>query len=144
MRTGSLVLGFSLVLLAGLSGCDQLGIETPKAHAEKEEADGKAIGAACRHAGRAIEDCYVLNKKADKAAIFAGWREMDEYMRENKMETVSPVLPPEALTPPAPKASQPAKPPDDGANGDDGDEDSDADSSRGSGDHGTKKGGSGH
>ena len=31
-------------------------------------ADGKAIGGACRHAGRAIEDCYVLNKRAERAA----------------------------------------------------------------------------
>jgi hypothetical protein len=42
---------------------------------------------------RAIEDCYVLNPKAQKAAVFAGWREMDEYMRENKLEGVAPVVP---------------------------------------------------
>ena len=57
------------------------------------EADGKAIGSACRHAMRAIEDCYVLNPKAQKAAVYAGWREMDEYMRENKLEGVAPVVP---------------------------------------------------
>ena len=51
------------------------------------------IGSACRHAGRAIEDCYVLNAKAQRAAVFAGWREMDEYMRENKIDTVAPVVP---------------------------------------------------
>jgi hypothetical protein len=60
----------------------------------KREAEGKAIGGACRHAGRAIEDCYVLNKKADKGAVFTGWREMNDYMRENKIEVVAPVLPP--------------------------------------------------
>lgn len=133
MRTGPLSLLLSLALLAGVTGCDQLGIETPKAQAAREEADGKATGAACRHAGRAIEDCYVLNKKADRAAVFAGWREMDEYMRENKMETVTPVLPPEALTPPpAPKASQPAKTKADDAD-DDGDDDGSADSDSGKG-----------
>ena len=56
-------------------------------------ADGQAIGSACRHAGRALEDCFVLNPKAQRAAVFAGWREMDEYMRENKIEAVAPTLP---------------------------------------------------
>jgi len=28
----------------------------------------------------------------DKAAIYAGWREMDDYMRENKLEAVAPTL----------------------------------------------------
>ena len=46
-----------------------------------------------REAMRALEDCYTLNKKASKAAIFAGWREMDEYMRENKLEGIEPVIP---------------------------------------------------
>ena len=32
----------------------------------------------------------ILNKKADKAAVFAGWREMNDYMRENKIDTVAP------------------------------------------------------
>ena len=34
----------------------------------------------------------MLNKKADKAAVFAGWRDMNDYMRENKIEPVSPQL----------------------------------------------------
>ena len=59
---------------------------------DQREAEGKAIGGACRHAGRAIEDCYALNKKADRAAVFAGWREMNDYMRENKIEAVPPQL----------------------------------------------------
>jgi hypothetical protein len=42
---------------------------------------------------RAIEDCYILNPKADKSAIYTGWREMDEYMRENKLEGVAPTEP---------------------------------------------------
>ncbi|HEV8690657.1 MAG TPA: hypothetical protein VGQ91_10205 [Ideonella sp.] len=87
-----------LVTLASalLAGCDLLGIEGASVAAERKAAEGKAVGAACRHAGRAIEDCYVLNKKAEKAAIYAGWREMDDYMRENKLEPVPPVLKPEA------------------------------------------------
>ena len=83
-----------LLLLAALAGCDQLGIESPSAVAAKREAEGKAIGGACRHAGRAIEDCYTLNRKADKGAMFAGWREMNDYMRENKIDEVKPELPP--------------------------------------------------
>ena len=87
------------LLLALLSACDQLGIESPAVAAEKRSAEGKATGAACRHAGRAIEDCYTLNKKAERAAIYAGWREMDDYMRENKLEPVIPVIKPEEPKP---------------------------------------------
>ena len=79
-----------------LAGCDmitgQLGLESPEKVAAARDAEGKAIGSACRHAGRAIEDCYVMNKKADKAAVFTGWRDMNDYMRENKIEPVAPML----------------------------------------------------
>jgi hypothetical protein len=99
----------SLLLLAPLSGCDLLGIETATVAAAKREAEGKAIGGACRHAGRAIEDCYTLNRKADKGAVFAGWREMNDYMRENKIEEIAPTLPPPgAPAPAAAAASAPA------------------------------------
>ena len=77
-----------------LAGCDMLGgvlgIESPQKVAAAKEADGRAVGGACRHAARAIEDCYALNKKAEKAAVFAGWRDMNDYMRENKIEVVAP------------------------------------------------------
>lgn len=82
-----------------LAGCDLLGIEGAGAVAAKREAEGKAIGGACRHAARSIEQCYAANKKADKAAVFSGWREMNDYMRENKIEampTADPVPPPTA------------------------------------------------
>ena len=82
----------ALTSLMTLAGCDLLGIEGATVVAERKVAEGKAVGAACRHAGRAIEDCYALNKKAEKAAIYAGWREMDDYMRENKLETVAPQI----------------------------------------------------
>jgi hypothetical protein len=72
MRKFVLLIAIGLTVL--LSGCDQLGIESGSVAAERKEADGKAIGSACRHAMRAIEDCYVLNPKAQKAAVFAGWR----------------------------------------------------------------------
>ena len=82
----------ALTSLMTLAGCDLLGIEGATVVAERKVAEGKAVGAACRHAGRAIEDCYALNKKAEKAAIYAGWREMDDYMRENKLEPVAPQI----------------------------------------------------
>jgi hypothetical protein len=72
-----------------LTGCDLLG-ESAEQIAANKEAEGKAIGGACRHAGRAIEDCYAMNRKADKASVFAGWRDMNDYMRENKIEAVPP------------------------------------------------------
>ena len=82
------VLSIALTVAGFLSGCDALGIDSPEKLAAVRDADGKAIGGACRHAGRAIEDCYTMNKKADKAAVFAGWRDMNDYMRENKIEPV--------------------------------------------------------
>ena len=81
-----------LLAAVAAAGCDLFGIESAEAAAARREADGKAIGGACRHAGRAIEDCYTLNRRADKAAVFAGWREMNDYMRENKLEPVAPQL----------------------------------------------------
>lgn len=75
-----------------LAGCDQLGIEDPAKVAAAKQAEGKAIGGACRNALRAIEDCYALNPKAQKAAVYDGWREMDEYMRENKLEGTRPLV----------------------------------------------------
>jgi hypothetical protein len=86
-RLACLLLVFALFVL---TGCDMLGVESASAVAARKEAEGKAVGGACRHAGRAIEDCYAQNKKADKAAVFAGWREMNDYMRENKIDTVQP------------------------------------------------------
>lgn len=96
--------GAAATLVVVLAGCDQLGIETPLKTAEREQAEAKAVGGACRHALRAIEDCYTLNPKAEKSAVYTGWREMDEYMRENKLEGIAPVVPR-----PAPVASAPKK-----------------------------------
>jgi hypothetical protein len=93
MRTSFLV-----IALLTLSGCDQvtqkLGLEDPSKKEARLEPDGKAVGSGCRQSGRAIEDCYAIYTWLPKSSIFAGWREMDEYMRENKLETIVPVLPP--------------------------------------------------
>lgn len=84
------------------SACERIGIPDPTKIAAQAEAEGKAIGSACRHAGRAIEDCFTLNQSAQKAAVFAGWKEMNDYMVENKIAEVTPVLPP----PPPPAAAE--------------------------------------
>ena len=85
-------------LLVGLSGCDmiqeKLGLEAPTAKAARLEGEGQAVGGGCRQSGRAIEDCYSIYSWLPKAAIYEGWRDMDSYMRENKLETVEPQLPP--------------------------------------------------
>lgn len=81
-----------------LPGCDiiqqQMGIEDPTAKAARNDAEGRAVGGACRQSGRAIEDCYSIYSWLPKASIYEGWRDMDAYMRENKLETVEPQLPP--------------------------------------------------
>lgn len=98
-----------------LAGCEALGIETATQIAAKKEAEAKAIGSACRHAVRSIEACFESNPRAGKAAVFAGWREMDEYMRENAivgMPAVSPTggsdpsSPQESVSPDPSKAGQ--------------------------------------
>jgi hypothetical protein len=87
----------SIALLA-LAGCDQvnqkLGLEDPAKKEAITEAEAKAVGSACRHSGRAIEDCYSIYGWLPKAGVYAGWREMDEYMRQNQIETIAPQLPP--------------------------------------------------
>ena len=81
-----------------LPGCDiiqqQMGIENPSDKAAKADAEGRAVGGACRQSGRAIEDCYAIYSWLPKASTYEGWRDMDAYMRENKLETVEPQLPP--------------------------------------------------
>ncbi|WP_091571096.1 hypothetical protein [Oryzisolibacter propanilivorax] len=80
-----------LVLLLALAGCEIPGLG-PDPRALQREAEAKAIGGACRHALRGLEDCFTLNPKAAKAQVFAGWKEMDQYMRENKLEGTPSVL----------------------------------------------------
>ncbi len=82
-----------------LSGCDlEALLADPKV--AQRAAEAKAIGSACRHGNRSIEDCYALNEKASKAAVFDGWKEMDQYMRDNKLEGIEP----KGLKPPSEKS----------------------------------------
>lgn len=74
-----------------LAGCDIPGLG-PDPRIAQRDAEAKAIGGACRHALRGLEDCYTLNPKAAKASVFAGWKDMDAYMRENKIEGTPSLL----------------------------------------------------
>jgi len=95
-----------VALLPLLGGCDMLAdlleLPNPARQAAAKEAEGRAIGGACRHAGRSLEDCYTLNASADKAAVFAGWRDMNDYMMEHKLDIVpSKLVPGEGKPTPA-------------------------------------------
>lgn len=85
----------SLFVLFGLTACDvvkdRMGIKDPA----KLEAEAKAVGASCRLSGRGLEDCYGLNESYPRAPIYAGWKEMNEYMAERKMEVQPPTLGPD-------------------------------------------------
>ena len=92
-----------------LGGCDIPGL-IPDPRVVQRESEAKAIGGGCRHALRGLEDCYTLNPKAPKSSIFAGWKDMDLYMRENKIDGAPSLLG---------KTDKPAKAPRDEATGND-------------------------
>jgi len=107
----SLRIAALLLALAPLAtGCEQvmdlLELPNPAREAARLEAEGRAIGGACRHAGRSLEDCYTLNAGAEKASVFAGWRDMNDYMMEHKLDVV-----PSRLTPEPGKPGEHAKGP---------------------------------
>ena len=101
--TRQLIWKLSWIVLgaAMLPGCDQISERAGFPDPAKLEAEGKAIGGACRHAGRGLEDCYRLNGKASKPAVYAGWKEMNEYMSKNNMQAVEPTIPNESADSPA-------------------------------------------
>lgn len=90
-----------------LPGCDQISERAGFPDPAKIEAEGKAIGGACRHAGRGLEDCFRLNKEASKSSVYAGWKEMNEYMVKNNMQSVEPTIPPDM--PQSKKKKKPAE-----------------------------------
>ena len=101
----------AVALSFGLSACDmiqqQMGIESQATKDARADADGKAVGGACRQSGRAIEDCYSIYSWLPRASVYEGWRDMDAYMRDNKLETVEPQLPP--VAPPVPPGAKKKK-----------------------------------
>ncbi|GGX35395.1 hypothetical protein GCM10007242_48100 [Pigmentiphaga litoralis] len=86
--------GVLLAVLGGLAGCDYVGLQPVSKLEARKEAEGKAIGGACRQAGRALEDCYTFNPNMPKAAIFLGWREMNDYMMQNNLTVIRPEVAP--------------------------------------------------
>jgi len=82
-------LTFLLAVTLLVAGCDVASIMGPDPRVAQRDADARAIGAACRYGLRGIEDCYKLNERAPKSAVFEGWKEMDRYMRENKIEGIA-------------------------------------------------------
>lgn len=99
-----LTITFALLLAA----CDIPGLG-PDPRIAQREADGKAVGGGCRYALRGIEECYQLNPKAPKTAVFEGWKEMDQYMRENKLEgQAAPSDEPKTEPTPPPAGKKPA------------------------------------
>ncbi len=100
---------FLFALLPLVAGCDQLTSALDLPNPKRTEAEGRAIGSACRHAGRSLEDCFTLNPGAEKAAVFSGWREMNDYMMEHKLEVVPSQIPPtQRQQPTATQAPRPA------------------------------------
>jgi len=103
---------FALLCVPLLTGCDMLydvlDVPRPEQRAATLEAEGRAIGGGCRHSGRALEDCYALNQGVSKAAIFEGWRAMNDYMRENHLTEVQPRIPAQKDRGPVSPAPKPA------------------------------------
>ncbi|MDY7578171.1 hypothetical protein RGU70_07540 [Herbaspirillum sp. RTI4] len=84
-----------LTCVLSLSACDFINnFNKPKMTPEQERAEGIALGAGCRHSGQTLEDCYQRNPDSTKAGIFAGWKEMHEYMASKNIQTVFAVVPP--------------------------------------------------
>lgn len=73
-------------LSALLAGCNEIPGLGPDPRTVAKESEARAIGGACRHAMRGLEDCYALNPKSPKGMVFEGWKDMDSYMREFKIE----------------------------------------------------------
>jgi hypothetical protein len=109
---------FRIALVAAaaltLTGCEIPFLDDGSAKKAAEmETEGKAIGSACRHALRGVEDCYTLNPAASKSAVFAGWKEMDQYMRDNKLDGMQAVVPKPVAkaVAEAPEEDEPPEPP---------------------------------
>jgi hypothetical protein len=102
-------------VLPFLFACDRIADTLEMPNPGKEIAEAEAIGSGCRQSGRSIEDCYALNPDAQKAAVFSGWKSMNEYMAERELKEVPSVVPrPEPLAPqlsggpPKPESADPA------------------------------------
>ncbi|MBP8813744.1 MAG: hypothetical protein KBE25_05700 [Laribacter sp.] len=94
---------FLLSVSTLLAGCNWIGNVTGL----NSEAN-QAIGAGCRQTGRSLEECYIRHPDADRAQIFAGWKQMNEYMSKHELPTMNPPVDPAPPKPEVKKAE--AKP----------------------------------
>ncbi len=85
-----------------LAGCDQLNDQI-----NKPARDAKATGAGCRLSGRSLEDCYKRNPRAARAEVYAGWKDMNDYMAKQKLNEMAP--PPDEPKPEAAAEEEGAK-----------------------------------
>ncbi|HEX4880618.1 MAG TPA: hypothetical protein VFV39_12280 [Limnobacter sp.] len=88
-----------------LSSCDLSQI--PGLDGKLSIEDSKAVGAACRHSGRALEDCFAMNPKTHPSGVFEGWRDMNDYMLANQIDVVKPEVKPSAYAPPSAAQAEP-------------------------------------
>jgi type IV secretory pathway VirB10-like protein len=96
LRSRGVKLIAMLALSLTLGACDYVASFTkPKQTPEEAKAEGVALGAGCRQAGQSLEDCYQRNPDKLKAGIFAGWKDMHEYMAAKNIQTIVPPPPPE-------------------------------------------------
>lgn len=90
-----------ILMVAGaatmLSSCDLSQI--PGLDGKLSLEDSKAVGAACRHSGRALEDCFVMNPNTHQSGVFEGWRDMNDYMLANQIDVVKPEIQNSAFKP---------------------------------------------
>jgi hypothetical protein len=77
----------ALLMLPMLGGCI---LPDPEAEAKRAEDEAAATGSGCRQAGRSLEDCYLRNEGLNRTGALRGWRDMDEYMRTNKLDPQPP------------------------------------------------------
>ncbi|HEX4844199.1 MAG TPA: hypothetical protein VFV57_11050 [Limnobacter sp.] len=100
-----------ILMVAGtatmLSSCDLSQI--PGLDGKLSIEDSKAVGAACRHSGRALEDCFALNPNTHPSGVFEGWRDMNDYMLANQIDVVKPEVKPSAYAPQSKSESEPAE-----------------------------------
>lgn len=75
-----------ILICVQLSGC--LGGFLPNPEKEKEDIENEAAatGASCRQAGKSLEECFKRNEDLNRKGALRGWKEMDAYMREFKLE----------------------------------------------------------
>lgn len=78
------------VATAALGGCVKGIMPDPEADAKKVEDEAAATGAGCRQSGRSLEACFARNESLNRNGALRGWRDMDEYMRQNKIEAQQP------------------------------------------------------